>query len=73
MRFTGIATIAMLLSFLLGGCGPEEVVERAEVIRPVKMITIGAATGNETLEISGSVHAAQSIVVPVFYSIFYRA
>ena len=60
MRFTGIATIAMLLSFLLGGCGPEEVVERAEVARPVKMITIGAATGNETLEISGSVHAAQS-------------
>ena len=60
MRSTKIAVIFTLLSFLLSGCGPDEVVERAEVARPVKMITIGLATDDETLEIPGSIHAAQS-------------
>jgi len=60
MRSTKIAAISMLLSLLTSGCGPDEVVERAEVARPVKIITIGLATGDETLEIPGSVHAAQS-------------
>jgi len=60
MRSTKIATIFTLLSFLLSGCGPDEVVERAEVARPVKMMTIGVATADETLEIPGSIHAAQS-------------
>jgi len=60
MRSTKIAAISMLLSLLISGCGPDEVVERAEVARPVKIITIGLATGDETLEIPGSVHAAQS-------------
>ncbi len=45
---------------LLGACGPDGVVERDEVARPVKMITVGLATSNETLEVPGSVHAAQS-------------
>jgi len=60
MRSTKIAAISMLLSLLISGCGPDEVVERAEVARPVKIITVGLATGDETLEIPGSVHAAQS-------------
>lgn len=51
---------AISLSLLLSACGPEEVVEHAEVARPVKLITIGLASGDETLEIPGSVHAAQS-------------
>jgi RND family efflux transporter MFP subunit len=59
-RASKIAAILMSLSFLLSGCGPDEVVERAEVVRPVKLITIGLATGDETLEIPGSVYAAQS-------------
>jgi len=60
MRSTKIAAISMLLSLLISGCGPDEVVERAEVARPVKIITVGLATGDETLKIPGSVHAAQS-------------
>ena len=59
-RSTNIAAMPMLLSLLLSGCGPDEVVEKAEVARPVKIITVGLATGDETLEIPGSVHAAQS-------------
>jgi RND family efflux transporter MFP subunit len=57
---TTIAAIAILLGLSLSACGPEEVVARAEVARPVKMITIGLAAGDETLEIPGSVRAAQS-------------
>ena len=60
MRRTKITATSMLLSFLLGGCGPDEVVERTEVARPVRIITIGLATGDETLQIPGSVYAAQS-------------
>ena len=55
-----IAGLAMLISVSLSACGPEAVVERAEVARPVKLITIGLAEGDETLEIPGSVRAAQS-------------
>jgi len=51
---------SVFLSLSLSACGPGEVVERAEVARPVKMMTIGLASGNETLEVPGSVHAAQS-------------
>ena len=54
------AGLAILMSVSLSACGPEAVVERAEVARPVRMITIGLAEGDETLEIPGSVRAAQS-------------
>jgi RND family efflux transporter MFP subunit len=54
------AATSVLLSFLLSACGPDDVVERAEVARPVKMITIGLAAADETLEIPGSIYAAQS-------------
>jgi RND family efflux transporter MFP subunit len=60
IRPVRIAAFSMMLSLLASACGPEEVIERAEVARPVKMITVGGATGDETLEIPGSVHAAQS-------------
>jgi RND family efflux transporter MFP subunit len=60
IRSAGFSAIAILLSLFVSACGPEEVVEQAEVARPVKMITIGSLSGNETLEIPGSVHAAQS-------------
>lgn len=55
-----VALISILLSLSLSACGPEQVVERAEVARPVKLMTIGLASGDETLEVPGSVHAAQS-------------
>ena len=60
IRSAKLAVVSMLLSLLLGACGQDDVVERTEVARPVKMITIGLAGGDETLEIPGSIHAAQS-------------
>jgi RND family efflux transporter MFP subunit len=60
IRSTGIATISIVLTVALSACGPDEVVERAEVARPVKMMTLGLATGGASLEIPGSVHATQS-------------
>jgi RND family efflux transporter MFP subunit len=52
--------ISIILTVALSSCGPDEVVERAEVARPVKTITLGASTGEATLEIPGIVYAAQS-------------
>ena len=60
MQGSKAVAISILLSCLLGGCGPDQVVEMAEVARPVRTITIGLATGNETLQIPGSVYAVQS-------------
>jgi RND family efflux transporter MFP subunit len=48
------------LSVFVGACGQEAPVERAEVARPIKMISIGEGAGNRTLEVPGSVSAAQS-------------
>lgn len=55
-----MALAVLTLSGLLSACGPEPVAERAEVARPVKTITLGAAAGGATLQIPGSVFAAQS-------------
>jgi len=52
--------VSIILSIAISACGPEEIVELAEVARPVKILTLGLATGDSTLEIPGSVHAAQS-------------
>ena len=60
IRCTKITAISIFLTFVLSACGPDEVVERAEVARPVKMITLGLTTGGASLEIPGSVHATQS-------------
>lgn len=59
-RSSGIAAIFIVLTLALSACGPDEAAPLAEVARPVKMITIGLAAGGETLEIPGSVYAAQS-------------
>ncbi len=48
------------MSGLIGACGQDAQVEQAEVARPIKMMNIGADTGGRTLEIPGSVGAAQS-------------
>jgi len=48
------------LSVFTAGCGKEAPVERAEVARPIKMISIGEGAGGKTLEVPGSVSAAQS-------------
>jgi len=48
------------LSVFVSACGQEAPVERAEVARPIKMISIGEGAGNRTLEVPGSVSAAQS-------------
>jgi len=44
----------------IGACGQEVPVEQAEVARPIKMISIGEGAGSRTLEVPGSVSAAQS-------------
>ena len=48
------------LSGFVGACGQEAPIERAEVARPIKMISIGEGAGSRTLEVPGSVSAAQS-------------
>ena len=52
--------LVVSLSVLVGACGEEAPVEQAEVARPVKMITIGESAAGKTLEVPGSVSAAQS-------------
>ena len=55
-------TAGLLLAVLLiaGGCG-EEVVERAPVVRPVKLLSLGATGSNQTLEFPGTIEAAQQV------------
>lgn len=48
------------LSGFLGACGQDAPVEQAEVARPIKMMSIGEGAGTRTLEVPGSVSAAQS-------------
>ena len=47
-------------SFLVGGCGKKEP-EVKEVVRPVKMMTIGAGAADGTREYPGRVRAAEEI------------
>ena len=49
-----------ILSGFVGACGQEAPVEQAEVARPIKMVSIGEDAGSRTLEVPGSVSAAQS-------------
>lgn len=55
-----LALLMASLLALVGACGQESPVERAEVARPIKFISIGEIAGTQTLEIPGSVSAAQS-------------
>ena len=50
----------MMLSLFVSACGPDEVVETVEIVRPVKLMTVSGTRADATLEIPGSVHAAQS-------------
>ena len=52
--------LAASLSVLVVACEKEAPVEQAEVARPIKMLSIGAGAGSRTLEVPGSVAAAQS-------------
>ena len=49
-----------ILSGIIGACGQEAPVDRPEVARPIKMISIGEDAGSRSLEIPGSVAAARS-------------
>jgi RND family efflux transporter MFP subunit len=55
-----LACFTASLIALVGACGQEKPVERAEVARPIKFISIGEIAGTQTLEVPGSVSAAQS-------------
>jgi len=59
-RRTGLVWLVAALSGFVGACGQDAPVEQAEVARPVKMISIGEGAGGRTLEVPGSVFAAQS-------------
>ena len=52
--------LVAISSGFIGACGQEAPVERAEVARPIKMMTLGEGAGSRTLEVPGSVSAAQS-------------
>jgi len=54
------ALVLVAASILVNGCGKEEP-EAKEVIRPVKMMTIGAGAGAGTREYPGRVRAAEEI------------
>ena len=50
----------LLCIMALAGCEKPPVAEAPVVARPVKMLTIGDSAGVETLEVPGSVGAAQT-------------
>jgi RND family efflux transporter MFP subunit len=52
--------LTAILSLLIGACGQDAPVEQVEVARPIKMMSIGASAAGRTLEVPGSVGAAQS-------------
>lgn len=55
-----VAVVSLLGAAILAGCGKEPVSEAPAVARPIKMLLIGTASGGGTLELPGSVSAAQS-------------
>jgi len=67
LRLRGVGSLALAAALLLvatsilvNGCGKEEP-EAKEIIRPVKMMTIGAGAGAGTREYPGRVRAAEEI------------
>ena len=59
-RSERLVWLLVSLTGFIGACGQEAPVEQAEVARPIKMMAIGAGDGRRTLEVPGSVSAAQS-------------
>ena len=56
-RYVWLAASSLIL---VGACEQEAPVEQAEVARPIKMMSIGEGAASRTLEVPGSVSAAQS-------------
>jgi RND family efflux transporter MFP subunit len=59
-RSARLVWLVASLSGFVGACGQEAPVEQTEVARPIKMMSIGEGAGGRTLEVPGSVSAAQS-------------
>ena len=53
--------IVALSVFLLQACGEAPEPEVEEVVRPIKMMTLGGGVGSATLEYPGNISAAQSV------------
>ncbi len=57
---TRLVWLVASLSGFVGACEQEAPVEQAEVARPIKIMSISEGAGGRTLEVPGSVSAAQS-------------
>ncbi len=55
--------LAAVMSFLIAGCGKEEVKEKREVVRPVKLMTVKDSSGVLTQGFPGTVRAARRAVL----------
>jgi len=57
--FAGALTVLLAAALLLGGCGKEEAVEKIEVVRPVKIMTVQAGVASLSHGFPGKVRAAK--------------
>ena len=52
-----LITLALVLSLVAAGCGRQETIEPREIVRPVRMMTVGEDTMGRYLRYPGSVDA----------------
>jgi len=57
--FAGVLTGLLAAALLLGGCGKEEVGEKPEIVRPVKIMTVQAGAASSSYALPGMVRAAK--------------
>ena len=57
--FAGSLTVLLATALLLVGCSKEEVVEKSEVVRPVKIMTVQAGTASFSHGFPGKVRASR--------------
>jgi RND family efflux transporter MFP subunit len=57
--FAGVLTGLLAAALLLGGCDKEEVGEKPEIVRPVKIMTVQAGTASSSYALPGTVRAAK--------------